>query len=95
MIRQCIGCGQIFGCYGADGAKCECCQCQCFYSCSTRTLSKLPIDDITGGICDWCWENIIIAKRKNRCHEATIYESPPIEGVMLQQGAPQVLESQY
>ncbi len=65
MIRECIQCKHIFGCHGYDGKKWKCNSCHEHDSCSIRAMLDPPIEDITGGICDWCFENLVILRNNN------------------------------
>lgn len=65
MIRLCIHCKHIFGCHGFDGTKWKCNSCRHFDSCAIRMLLDPPVEDITGGICDWCFDNLVDARHKD------------------------------
>ena len=65
MIRECIKCKHIFGCQGFDGKKWKCNSCGEYAFCATRMMLDPPVEDITGGICDWCFENLV-APRHNK-----------------------------
>jgi len=62
MIRWCINWKQIFGCQGFDGKKWTCDSCDYYGTCATRLIVDPPVQEITGGICDWCFDNLKIAK---------------------------------
>jgi len=64
MIRVCIHCKHIFGCQGLDSEKGKCSNCGLYNACTTRTMHDPPIEEITGGICDWCFENLVIPRQK-------------------------------
>lgn len=66
MIRWCIQCKEIFGCQGFDGKKWTCDGCDYRGSCDTKDMADPPAQDTTGGICNWCFEKIKIAKHALR-----------------------------
>ena len=63
MIRECIHCKHIFGCQRLDGKKWKCNDCGEYGSCTTRIMLDPPVEDITGGICDWCFNHLVIPGR--------------------------------
>lgn len=64
MIRLCIHCRHVFGCQENDGEKNRCSTCNGYDDCKTRTAHGHRAEDVTGGICDGCFENLIVPKYK-------------------------------
>ena len=63
MTRVCINCKSVFGCHGYDGTKQNCNTCGEYGSCDTRTMPDPRNEEVTGGICDGCFEHLVIPRR--------------------------------
>ena len=71
MKRYCIVCENIFGCV-KGGIKYDCVDCICMGSCKFRnvgTMSYVKNTQVTGGICEGCWERRQAIKLAVKTHQ--------------------------